>query len=174
MQNTVPDTHFSKLMDSPTGMLKLVATDQHLVAVLWNHEIYPDEKVTTAIESNNHPLLLETEQQLNEYFDKKRKVFDLPLYLNGTPFQNKVWELLMTIPFGETKSYGYMAKQLGDMKIVRAVGGALHVNPIPIIVPCHRVIGASGKLVGFGGGLDNKRYLLNLEQPAQPDLWAQI
>lgn len=159
-------------MDSPTGPLRLIASHQGLVAVLWNaadvfritsHELKDDPQ---------HALLLEAERQLKEYFEKKRRVFDLPLDLIGTDFQKNVWEALLDIPFGKTKSYGDLARQLGDLKAVRAVGGALNKNPVPIIVPCHRVIGSSGELTGFAGGLGTKKYLLRLEDPnLQMNLW---
>lgn len=161
-----------KDMDSPVGKIRLVVTDKGLAAVLWNGEDALRVKLQLVVEDPQQPVLQETERQLNEYFAKKRKEFDLPLDLIGTDFQKKVWELLLAIPFGKTKSYGDLARQLGDIKTVRAVGGALNKNPVSIIVPCHRVIGASGDLTGFAGGLDNKTYLLELENPGtQFKLW---
>lgn len=108
-------------------------------------------------------LLTETGKQLQEYFDGKRKGFNLPILLRGTEFRKKVWQGLCTIPYGETRSYKELAELVGNPKAVRAVGGANNKNPIMIIVPCHRVIGADGSLVGFGGGLEVKKYLLELE-----------
>lgn len=105
--------------------------------------------------------------QLGEYFAGQRQDFDLPLAPQGTPFQQQVWATLQDIPFGETWSYGQLAAQIGKPLASRAVGAANGLNPIPVIIPCHRVIGANGKLTGFGGGLDTKRYLLNLEAKAQ-------
>ena len=105
----------------------------------------------------------EVRSQLSEYFSGERKAFDLPLSLDGTEFQVSVLEALQTIPYGETTSYGAIAKQIGRPKAVRAVGAANGRNPIPIVVPCHRVIGSSGDLTGFGGGLDTKEALLRLE-----------
>ena len=105
-------------------------------------------------------------EQLGEYFAGERRGFDLDLDLRGTPFQLDVWRALREIPYGDTVSYGDIARQIGRPKAVRAVGTANGSNPIPVIVPCHRVIGASGKLTGFGGGLEAKSYLLNLESPA--------
>lgn len=102
--------------------------------------------------------------QLMEYFDGKRKVFDLPLYIEGTPFQQKVWNALRQIPYGETRSYGEIAAQVGNPKACRAVGGANHHNPIMIVIPCHRVIGKDGSLTGFGGGIEAKDYMLRLEK----------
>jgi methylated-DNA-[protein]-cysteine S-methyltransferase len=106
--------------------------------------------------------------QLREYFSGRRRQFDLPLDFQGTAFQKQVWQALLTIPFGETRSYGQVATQVGRPKASRAVGAANGRNPIPIIAPCHRVIGASGRLTGFGGGLDVKARLLRLEGIASP------
>ena len=116
------------------------------------------------IEENETALLKEAIKQLNEYLDGKRIFFDLPLDPKGTEFQKKVWNALKEIPFGETRSYGEIAKIIGNEKASRAVGMANNKNPIAIIVPCHRVIGANGKLVGYAGGLDIKEKLLNLEK----------
>lgn len=110
--------------------------------------------------------MLETEKQLSEYFATKRQSFDLPLDFWGTDFQKQVWQALLQIPFGETRSYKDIALQIGNVKAVRAVGAANGKNPISIIAPCHRVVGANGKLVGFAGGLDNKDILLTLEKIA--------
>lgn len=112
------------------------------------------------------PLLDEAARQLTEYFAGERKEFDLPLASDGTEFQKRVWSELRRIPYGETASYGEIARRLGyDPAISRAVGAANGANPIPIVVPCHRVIGANGKLTGFAGGLERKKALLDLEQP---------
>jgi methylated-DNA-[protein]-cysteine S-methyltransferase len=162
-------------MDSPVGKVKLIANNNGLVAILWESEDFSRVKLDIPSENKTHPTLLETEYQLREYFDGKRKTFDIALDLRGTVFQKKVWTALLSIPFGATKSYGTLAKQMGDPKTVRAVGGALNKNPISIIVPCHRVIGTSGQLTGFAGGPGNKAYLLNLENTSkQPSLWGQV
>jgi len=116
------------------------------------------------LEKNETALLKEAIKQLNEYFDGERSSFDLKLQPQGTEFQNKVWKALIEIPFGETRSYGEIAKIIGNEKASRAVGMANNKNPIAIIVPCHRVIGANGKLVGYAGGLHIKEMLLNLEK----------
>jgi methylated-DNA-[protein]-cysteine S-methyltransferase len=116
------------------------------------------------IEKNETALLKEAIKQLNEYLDGKRSSFDLQLEPKGTEFQRKVWNALKEIPYGETRSYGEIAKVIGNEKASRAVGMANNKNPIAIIVPCHRVIGANGKLVGYAGGLDIKEKLLNLEK----------
>ncbi len=102
-------------------------------------------------------------EQLNEYLEKKRRIFDLPLSIQGTDFQRSVWELLGKIPYGQTSTYGDLAEKLGSRNKARPVGGAAHVNPLPIIIPCHRLIGAGGNLTGFAGGLKIKKYLLALE-----------
>lgn len=152
-----------KDMLSPLGELRLIASQTGLAAVLWDGEDYQRIKLTGAQRANRHPILSAAEQQLQEYFAKTRTVFELPLDLKGTAFQLNVWKALLEIPFGTTKTYGALARSLGDLKAVRAVGGALNKNPVSIIVPCHRVIGASGQLVGFAGGLHNKSLLLELE-----------
>ncbi|MCA9273568.1 MAG: methylated-DNA--[protein]-cysteine S-methyltransferase [Phycisphaerales bacterium] len=115
-------------------------------------------------------LLDETERQLAEYFASERTAFDLPLLLPGTPFQEKVWHALTEIPFGTTISYDTLAKRVGS--VARAVGGANGANRVPIVVPCHRVIGADGSLTGFGGGMHNKRLLLEHEHALTPELFA--
>ncbi len=102
-------------------------------------------------------------KQLDEYFDGSRQDFDLPLRPQGTEFQRRVWQALQQIPYGGTWSYGELAKYVGNPKASRAVGAANGINPIPVIIPCHRVIGSNGKLTGFGGGLETKAFLLNLE-----------
>lgn len=110
-----------------------------------------------------HPLLQEAASQMIEYFDGNRKTFDLPICPDGTNFQKAVWNGLTQIPYGQTWTYGQMAKFIGRPKSARAVGGACHNNPIAIVIPCHRVVGANGSLTGFGGGLEMKRLLLELE-----------
>lgn len=155
---------YFKEIDSPVGLLKLVAHDQALVAVLWENESPNRVRIATLIEDQNHPVLLNTQQQLTEYFNQTRTIFDLALDFQGTDFQKKVWQALLTIPFGETRSYKQIAEQIGNVKAVRAVGAANGKNPISIIAPCHRVVGANGKLVGFAGGLENKEILLKIEK----------
>ena len=151
-------------MASPLGLLKLVATDQALVAVLWENENPKRVRLAELIEQVDHPILLATQKQLSEYFAGTRQRFDLPLDFEGTEFQKSVWQALLDIPFGETRSYRDIAEQVGNIKAVRAVGAANGKNPISIIAPCHRVVGMNGKLVGFAGGLDNKKILLGLEK----------
>ncbi|MCU4368848.1 methylated-DNA--[protein]-cysteine S-methyltransferase [Acinetobacter courvalinii] len=151
-------------MDSPVGALKLVAHDQALVAVMWDNEDHKRVRLAELVEDRQHPMLHKVKQQLQEYFAGQRQQFDLPLDFQGTAFQQQVWQALLNIPYGETRSYKEIAVQLGNEKAVRAVGAANGKNPISIIAPCHRVIGSSGALVGFAGGLDKKQILLSLEQ----------
>ena len=153
-----------KLIDSPVGELKLVASDKGLVAILWENDSPRRVRLSELVEDEHHPVLVETERQLKEYFAGKRKAFSVALDMRGTRFQKDVWEALLAIPFGETRSYGQLANQLGNPRATRAVGAANGRNPVSIIVPCHRVIGASGKLTGFAGGLDAKARLLGLEK----------
>jgi len=153
-----------KMIHSPVGNLKLVASDKGLVAILWQNEKLSRVPLNELLEDTVHPILLDTERELGEYFAGKRKTFSVPLDMRGTSFQKNVWQALLAIPFGETRSYGQLAKQLGNPQAMRAVGAANGRNPISIIVPCHRVIGSSGKLTGFAGGLETKAYLLNLEE----------
>ncbi|BAQ76766.1 MULTISPECIES: methylated-DNA--[protein]-cysteine S-methyltransferase [Pseudomonas] len=152
-----------KLMASPVGQLTLVARGSKLAAILWEHERQNRVRLGPLQEAADHPLLRETERQLQEYFAGSRERFELELDFAGTEFQCQVWQALLTIPFGETRSYGQIARQIGHPKAVRAVGAANGRNPISIVAPCHRVIGASGSLTGFAGGLQAKRYLLALE-----------
>jgi len=152
-----------KLMESPVGKLKLVASDKGLVAILWKNDSPRRVRLGELIEDEKHPVLIEAERQLREYFARKRKTFSIVLHMRRTRFQRDVWEALLAIPFGETRSYGQLAKQLGNSRATRAVGAANGRNPISIIVPCHRVIGSSGKLTGFAGGLETKAHLLSLE-----------
>ncbi len=155
--------YYFKIVESPVGRLRLVATDKALVSVSWERKSPGGQQ--NHYEKSDHSILLETEQQLNEYFNGERKVFTLNLDFEGTDFQKKVWNALLLIPYGQTSTYGRIAQQVGEPKAAQAVGAANGKNPIAIIVPCHRVIGGSGKLVGFGGGLKNKLWLLDLENP---------
>ena len=155
-----------KTVRSPVGKLKLVAIDKGLVAILWENEKSGRVPLSELQKNDRHPILLKTEQQLNEYFAGQRKQFSIALDMRGTRFQKNVWDALLAIPFGETRSYGQLAKQLGNPKASRAVGAANGRNPLSIIVPCHRVIGSSGKLTSFAGGLETKAHLLSLEKSA--------
>jgi methylated-DNA-[protein]-cysteine S-methyltransferase len=152
-----------KIIESPTGKLKLVASNHGLMAILWENDKPSRVRFPDPVEDASHPILNKTEQQLQEYFAGKRKSFSVPLDMRGTKFQMDVWQALLAIPFGETRTYGALAKQLGKPNATRAVGAANGRNPLSIVVPCHRVIGASGKLTGFAGGLHVKAQLLGLE-----------
>lgn len=159
--------HVYKRMASPVGTLTLVATDDGLSAVLWENERDGRVRLNLVAEDDRHPVLLEAERQLNEYFAGRRDAFDLPIDICGTPFQRRVWDALMSIPFGETRSYSEIARQVGNPAAVRAVGAANGRNPLSIVAPCHRVIASSGALTGFAGGLDVKAKLLNHEADAE-------
>jgi methylated-DNA-[protein]-cysteine S-methyltransferase len=152
-----------KTAASPVGLLKLVANDAGLAAVLWQNDDPHRVRLGPMVEATAHPILIETGHQLAAYFEGSLKTFDIPLDFKGTEFQKIVWAALLTIPFGETRSYGQIARQIGHPTAVRAVGAANGRNPISIVAPCHRVVGASGALTGFAGGLGAKRYLLDLE-----------
>lgn len=146
---------------SPVGDLTLTVSDTALTGVYFPSSRHGPPPKGGADQSS--ALLDRVEQQLSEYFAGSRTTFDLPLDPPGTPFQLRVWELLRRIPYGVTTSYGDLARRLGDPQATRAVGAANGKNPIPIIVPCHRVVGSKGELTGFGGGLDRKRWLLEHE-----------
>ena len=156
-------SYVSKSMISPVGELTLVASERGLAAILWENDNPQRVPLGPLAEDPQHPVLLEAERQLTDYFAGKRKSFSLKLDFAGTEFQKRVWEALLTIPFGETRSYAQIAQQIGNPKAVRAVGAANGKNPISIVAPCHRVIGSSGKLTGFAGGLEAKALLLDLE-----------
>ena len=168
-ENAVANNHATgkrcvfKVVDSPVRKLTLVATDDGLAAILWENDRPSRVRLNIEAEDDRHPVLVETARQLGEYFAGERNAFALPLDLAGTAFQRKVWNALLTIPFGETRSYGQIAKQIGRPSAVRAVGAANGRNPVSIVVPCHRVIGSNGSLTGFAGGLDVKSRLLRLE-----------
>ncbi|NGY06010.1 methylated-DNA--[protein]-cysteine S-methyltransferase [Solimonas terrae] len=148
---------------SPVGVLKLVGTDAGLRAVLWPQDSAARVRLGDTVARTDHPLLNRAEQQLREYFAGTRTAFELPLDFAGTAFQKRVWAALLTIPYGQTRSYAQIAAQIGIPQAVRAVGAANGRNPISIIAPCHRVIGSDGSLTGFAGGIANKRFLLALE-----------
>jgi methylated-DNA-[protein]-cysteine S-methyltransferase len=162
------DRFFYKMMDSLIGPLKLVGNERGLAAILWAKDNPKRVRLNIVGEDARHPVLVDTERQLEEYFAGKRKSFELKLNPIGTDFQKKVWQALLRIPFGETRSYGEIARELGNPKAMRAVGAANGRNPIAIVAPCHRVIGASGELTGFAGGLPAKEHLLALERESVP------
>ena len=143
----------------PVGPLALVSDGVHLTGVHFPGWTQPEHG-----RSARDVVLDSARRQLDAYFSGRSTVFDLPLGLEGTPFQLGVWSALLKIPYGETRSYAQLAADLGNPSATRAVGTANGRNPIAIVVPCHRVIGANGSLTGFGGGLERKRFLLRLEQ----------
>ena len=150
------------VVDSPVGKLRLSASQKGLIAIDVKAKY---SKEATKPDGRAQEILAEARKQLAQYFAGDRKKFDIPLDLRGTPFQVKAWKTLTRIPFGKTISYGEQAKAMRNGKAFRAVGSANGKNPIPIIIPCHRVIGSDGKLVGFGGGLWRKKWLLEFENP---------
>lgn len=150
-------------LPSPVGELKLVANGSRLAAILWENDRPNRVRLGPMTQAPDNPVLLKTARQLEEYFAGTRNCFDLELDFVGTDFQKQVWAALLTIPFGETRTYSQIAQQIGNPAAVRAVGAANGRNPISIVAPCHRVIGASGKLTGFAGGLEAKERLLRLE-----------
>ncbi len=154
----------AKVVVSPVGPLKLVASAAGLAAILWKDDSPRRVRLGEIVEDPQNPILLQTERQLSEYFAGQRRRFALQLDPAGTEFQQRVWNALLTIPYGETRSYGQIARQIGRPEAVRAVGAANGRNPISIVVPCHRVIGSGGELTGFAGGLETKARLLALEQ----------
>ncbi len=150
------------LFDTPLGWMGLAEEDGAII------RLYLPNAPTPRIMPHETPLLAEGRRQLMEYLAGARSAFDLPLRLQGTDFQRQVWEALRSIPYGETRSYGQLAVALGRPRACRAVGMANHNNPIPILVPCHRVVGANGSLTGYAGGLDLKQRLLELERSSAP------
>lgn len=145
---------------SPIGILSLVAGPERLIRVAFGE----DQSAATLPSPKTHPVLDLAEQELAEYFSGKRKGFSLPLEFEGTPFLTQVWSALRHIPFGQTASYKEVATTVGSPRAARAVGAANNRNPLAIVIPCHRVVGADGALVGFGGGLEVKAQLLELER----------
>lgn len=154
---------------SPVGTLTLLASADGLAAVLWPDEDPQRVRLRSVGENREHPVLLEAEKQLGEYFAGRRKTFTVSLDFVGTEFQKKVWGALLTIPYGQTRSYGELAQQIGQPTASRAVGAANGKNPISIITPCHRVLGSDGTLTGFAGGMEAKALLLKLEGATIPE-----
>lgn len=150
---------------SPIGDLTLVAEGGAIIGLSMGGQKRPAD--ASRLGERDDAGFADAAAQLSEYFAGERTEFDLPLALHGDAFQQRVWALLRGIPYGETRSYGDLARALGDLSLSQAVGAANRANPIGIIVPCHRVIGADGSLVGYGGGLERKRFLLALEEPEE-------
>ena len=162
---------FYTTLTSPLGDLLALADEKYLYLLEFSGHRELDDRIATLEktletkkQSGTNAILTQTKKELEEYFDGKRKAFTLPLSPYGTVFQMKAWKALEQVRYGETRSYLEEATMIGNPKAVRAIGGANHANPLPIIIPCHRVIGKSGKLVGYGGGLERKVWLLEHEK----------
>ncbi|MFA6628559.1 MAG: methylated-DNA--[protein]-cysteine S-methyltransferase [Sulfuricurvum sp.] len=149
--------HYSRIIDTPLGYMVAVADDEGLYSLDFTND-------TLSRSHSDHPLLLQLEKELSEYFEGTRKEFSIPLRAQGTPFQQEVWKTLLTIGYGETISYAQEAERFGNPKVVRAVASANGKNPIGILIPCHRVIASGGGFGGYSGGIDKKQFLLALEQ----------
>ena len=155
---------YSRSLLSPFGHLKIVCSDEHLLQIHFDEMAEPG--------SNSNDLCERVSGQLQEYFNGTLKAFDLPLSPIGTEFQKRVWNELVTVPYGQTHSYLDLAKRLGDEKVIRAAASANGKNPIPIVIPCHRIIGSDGSMVGYSGGSEKKRWLLQHEGAlVQPELF---
>ncbi len=174
---TAPDTA-RMTVDTRLGALELVALDGHLTEIRLPGPLVPlpepvrpsrqaGQPATPAPAGSSGRVLAEARRQLDEYFAGKRRAFDLPLDPRGTSFQRAVWDELREVPFGQTVTYGELARRVGRPEAARGVGAAMAANPLPIVVPCHRVVGSSGGLTGFGGGLPRKRLLLEIEGAAR-------
>jgi methylated-DNA-[protein]-cysteine S-methyltransferase len=153
----IMDTYYVGYYSSPVGLIKVAASKDHIVSLDFIDTRVPEDE-------NHNFLIINSLNQLQEYFEGQRIQFDLPLLPSGTAFQKVVWNELINVPFGSIKTYKDIAIAINNPKAVRAVGGANNKNPIPLIIPCHRIIGTSGKLVGYRGGLLRKEWLLNHEK----------
>jgi methylated-DNA-[protein]-cysteine S-methyltransferase len=153
------------LVDSPVGALTLVADDEVLIGVYFRSHWYQPDPATFGPRVDDG--LDEAKRQLAEYFAGQRRGFDLAVDARGDDFQRRVWDLLNQIPYGQTSTYGELARRLGDPTLAREVGAAVGRNPLCVIVPCHRVVGTNGALTGYAGGLKRKKFFLDLEEPAE-------
>ena len=170
MLEQLPQETVWKNVSSPLGLLTVWASDNGVHAIAFESDQAGQAKINLP-RAVNHPIIDAVAEQLSMYFNGTLKVFDLPLGLHGTDFQKRVWNLLLDIPFGETRTYGDIARALGNAGASQAVGAANGKNPVAIVVPCHRVIGASGHLTGYAGGMDKKKFLLTHEGVIQPTLF---
>lgn len=173
----LPGPTYRAELDSPIGQMTVLVSDVGVQALLWQSQrLLCADALAVLPQAGDHPVVAILALQLDAYFKRQLTTFDVPLDLHGTPFQKRVWDLLLNIPYGETRTYGDLALSLGDAKLSRAVGAANGNNPVSIVVPCHRVIGASGALTGYAGGTDIKAFLLGLEgadvAAAQMDLFG--
>ena len=154
---------YATVLPTPIGPLQLIADDHALFRI--NFPNSKDEQNSALGPApDDHPFFVQEKEQLSEYFQGSRQRFDLSLCPLGTTFQEEVWACIQEIPYGETRTYGEIAIALGNVNKARAVGGAANKNPLPIVIPCHRVIGSSSRLTGFAGGLATKQFLLDLEE----------
>jgi methylated-DNA-[protein]-cysteine S-methyltransferase len=158
------------IINSALGEVTVVACDDAVSGLYFEHHWHPptSEAIGERVAVSDDALLARAATELAEYLNGERASFDVPIKLGGNAFQAQVWDLLNTIPYGQTTSYGALAERLGDRQLARAVGRAVGQNPVSVLVPCHRVVGSDGKLTGYAGGLDRKRQLLALEQPRVP------
>ena len=162
-----------RVVETPVGAMTIGAGPGGILAVRFGREDLPPEAVARTSSRTAAGFVERAIRQLEEYFEGRRTAFDVPLDRRGTPFQLSVWTAISAIPFGATSTYGDVARGLGDVRLARAVGAASGANPIPVIVPCHRLVGADGSLTGFGGGLEMKAALLRHESRiVQPDLFG--
>jgi methylated-DNA-[protein]-cysteine S-methyltransferase len=170
MTSRVDASSVRTAVSTPIGELLLTANAFGLTGIHFEKRWPTDAETATLLDAPDDTILREARTQLDEYFVGGRRAFSLPLSLGGTSFQQQVWEMLQQVQFGETTSYRSIAERIGNPRAVRAVGAANRQNPVPIVVPCHRIIGATGSLVGFGGGLACKRWLLEHEGALTPEL----
>lgn len=147
---------YSKTYATPIGKMTLIASEDTIEEILFDEDIIAN--------GEEHDVLKQASKELLEYFEGERQIFTFPITIKGTPFQERVWKELLNIPYGETKTYGEIAAAIQKPKASRAVGMANHRNRLPIVIPCHRVIGSNGKMVGYALGLDKKAYILQMEQ----------
>lgn len=149
------------------GEITIVAADDAIVGLYFPQHWYlpPEGSIGPEVDADDDALLEMARVQLEDYLDGARTSFEVPIATNGNPFQERVWAMLTNIPFGQTTTYGALAEQLGDKSLAQLVGQAVGHNPISIIIPCHRVVGSTGKLTGYAGGLERKQFLLELEEP---------
>lgn len=147
---------YSKTYATPIGKMTLIASEDAIEEILFDEDIIAN--------GEEHDVLKQASKELLEYFEGKRQIFTFPITIKGTPFQERVWKELLKIPYGEIRTYGEIAAAIQKPKASRAVGMANHRNRLPIVIPCHRVIGSNGKMVGYALGLDKKAYILQMEQ----------
>lgn len=153
------------VIDSPLGPLTLLASGEFLSGVYFENHRGKPSKSEQGSEASNHPVLVQAATQLREYFAARRSSFELALTTDGSALQERVWAILRRLDYGQTMSYGEIAVELGDLNLSQAVGAAVGANPLSIVIPCHRVVGRDGRLTGYAGGVDRKRFLLELEEP---------